>query len=80
MRILPLLDRHIRDDDWVGGLPPGASDLVAHSEHEGGVGGVSICLTAHEFITPAFPHERPMTVAITFLVGPQGFEPWTNGL
>jgi hypothetical protein len=24
MRILPLLERHIRDADWVGGLPPGA--------------------------------------------------------
>ena len=39
MRILPVLDRHIRDDDCAGALPPGACDLVAHSEHEGGVGG-----------------------------------------
>jgi hypothetical protein len=60
MRILPPLDRHIRDD-WVGGLPAGASDLVAHSEHEGGVGGSSICLTAPKSITVAFPrtpHDR----------------------
>jgi hypothetical protein len=42
MRILPALERHMRDDDCGGALPalpPGASDLVAHSEHEGGVGG-----------------------------------------
>ncbi|HWO35663.1 MAG TPA: hypothetical protein VNO32_43270 [Candidatus Acidoferrum sp.] len=69
MRILPLLDRHIRDDDWVGGLPPGASDLVAHSEHEGGVGGVSICLTAPQFITPAFPR-TPHDRGHNFLGGP----------
>ncbi len=38
MRILPVLDRHIRDD-CAGAPLPGACDLVAHSEHEGGVGG-----------------------------------------
>jgi hypothetical protein len=39
MRILPLLERHIREDDCAVAPPPGDSDLVAQSEHEGGVGG-----------------------------------------
>jgi hypothetical protein len=39
MRIWPLLDRHMRDDDCAVELPPAASALVAHSEQEGGVGG-----------------------------------------
>ncbi len=39
IRIFPLLDRHIREEDCALALPPGASDLVAQSEHEGGMGG-----------------------------------------
>ena len=39
MRILPLLDRHMREEDCALALPPGASDLEAHSEQEGVVGG-----------------------------------------
>ena len=39
MRILPELDRHMREEDWFAAPPPGASDLVAQSEQEGGVGG-----------------------------------------
>ena len=39
MRILPLLDRHMRENDCAVAPPPGASDLVAQSEQEGGVGG-----------------------------------------
>jgi hypothetical protein len=38
-RMLPLLERHMRDADWVGGLPPGACVLVAQSEQDGGIGG-----------------------------------------
>jgi hypothetical protein len=39
MRIFPLLERHMREEDCALALPPGASDLVAQSEQEGGVGG-----------------------------------------
>lgn len=39
IRIFPLLDLHIREEDCALALPPGASDLVAQSEHEGGMGG-----------------------------------------
>ncbi|HVR22593.1 MAG TPA: hypothetical protein VMU26_04675 [Candidatus Polarisedimenticolia bacterium] len=70
MRILPLLDRHIREDDWVGGLPPGASDLVAHSEHEGGIGGLSIRLTAPQSIISSRSHERLTAGGHDFLGGP----------
>ncbi len=53
MRILPVLDRHMREDDCAPALLPGASDLVAHSEHEGGVGGWYIGPTVPQYITPA---------------------------
>lgn len=39
MRILPVLDRHMREEDWTLALPPGASDLEAHSEQQGVAGG-----------------------------------------
>jgi hypothetical protein len=39
MRIFPLLDRHMREEDCALALPAGACDLVAQSEQEGGVGG-----------------------------------------
>jgi hypothetical protein len=54
MRMLPLLERHMRDADCVGGLPPGACVLVAQSEHEGGVGGSEGGCTVRQFITAAF--------------------------
>jgi hypothetical protein len=38
-RMLPLLERYMRDADCVGGVPPGACVLVAQSEQDGGVGG-----------------------------------------
>jgi hypothetical protein len=39
MRVLPSLERHSRDADWVGGPPPAGCVLLAHSEHDGGAGG-----------------------------------------
>jgi len=39
MRIWPLLERHMREDDWAPAVPPGDSDLLAHSEHDGGADG-----------------------------------------
>jgi len=60
LRIFPLLERHLRADDCgaallVGeldcALPVGGSDLVAHSEHEGGVDGCDIGPTAPKCIT-----------------------------
>jgi len=39
MRVLPSLDRHMREADWLGGPPPAGCILEAHSEHEGGAGG-----------------------------------------
>ena len=51
-RRLPLLDRHMRDADCVGGaLPPAACVLVAHSEHEGGIGGTEGGCTVRKFTT-----------------------------
>jgi len=51
-RMLPLLDLHTRDADCVGGaLPPAACVLVAHSEHEGGIGGTGGGSTVRKFIT-----------------------------
>ncbi len=55
MRMLPLLDRHMREADWVGGLPPAACVLVAQSEHDGGVGGWEVRFTVRQFITPGLP-------------------------
>ena len=42
MRVLPSLERHKREADWVGAAPEAGWVLVAHSEHDGGVGG-GIC-------------------------------------
>jgi hypothetical protein len=39
MRRLPLLERHMRDADCVGGAPPAGCVFVAQSEQDGGVGG-----------------------------------------
>jgi hypothetical protein len=39
MRVLPSLERHRREADWVGGPPPEGCVLLAHSEHDGGAGG-----------------------------------------
>jgi len=39
IRIFPLLDRHMREEDCALAPPPGACDLVAQSEQEGGVAG-----------------------------------------
>jgi hypothetical protein len=45
MRVLPSPERHMRDADWVGGPPAADCVLLAHSEHDGGVGGGGgICL------------------------------------
>jgi hypothetical protein len=60
-RRLPLLDRHMRDADGIGGtLPPAGCVLVAHSEHEGGIGGTGGTeggATVRKFITP-FPNQE----------------------
>jgi hypothetical protein len=54
--MFPLLDLHMRDADCVGGaLPPAACVLVAHSEHEGGIGGTEGGCTVRKFTT-AFPN------------------------
>lgn len=37
-RVLPSLERQMRDGDCVAGAPPAACVLVVHSEHEGSVG------------------------------------------
>ena len=54
-RRLPLLDCHMRDADGIGGaLPPAGCVLVAHSEHEGGIGGTGGTeggATVRKFIT-----------------------------
>ncbi|MFZ1159252.1 MAG: hypothetical protein WAO10_15825 [Candidatus Sulfotelmatobacter sp.] len=51
-RMFPLLDLHMRDADWVGGaLPPAACVLVAHSKHEGGIGGTEGGCTVRKFTT-----------------------------
>jgi hypothetical protein len=42
MRVLPSPERHMRDADWVGVPPAADCVLLAHSEHDGGVGG-GIC-------------------------------------
>ena len=39
IRVLPSLDRHMRDADCVGAPPAADCVLVAHSEHEGGTAG-----------------------------------------
>jgi hypothetical protein len=39
MRVLPLLDRQMREADCVGAPPPEASVCVAQSEHDGTTGG-----------------------------------------
>ena len=39
MRVLPSLERHMREAVWDGGPPPAGCVLLAHSEQEGGVGG-----------------------------------------
>ena len=39
MRVLPSLERHMREAVWVGAPPPAGCVLLAHSEQEGGVGG-----------------------------------------
>ena len=63
-RMLPLLDLHTRDVDWVGGaLPPAACVLVAHSEHEGGIGGTEGGCTVRKFIT-AFPNYDAAFVSV----------------
>jgi len=54
-RMFPLPDRHTREANWVGGLPPAACVLVAQSEHDGGVGGMEGSSTVRKFITPDFP-------------------------
>ena len=60
-RRLPLLDLHMRDADCVGAaLPPAACVLVAHSEHEGGIGGTGETeggCTVRKFTT-AFPNQE----------------------
>lgn len=45
-RILPSLDRHMRDADWDGGPPPAGWVFVAQSEQNGGVGVCGIWTTA----------------------------------
>ena len=55
-RMFPLLDLHMRDADCVGGaLPPAACVLVAHSEHEGGIGATEGGSTVRKFITTFSP-------------------------
>jgi hypothetical protein len=65
--MFPLLDLHMRDADCVGGaLPPAACVLVAHSEHEGGIGGTGGtegCCTVRKFIT-AFPNYDAAFVSV----------------
>lgn len=39
IRMLPLLERHMRDAEGAGAVPAAGCVLVTHSEHEGGVGG-----------------------------------------
>ena len=58
IRILPLPDRHIRDADCVGGVPPAACVLVVQSEHEGGVDGIEAFSTVRQSITNAFPNDE----------------------
>jgi len=58
IRILPLPDRHIRDADCVGGVPPAACVLVVQSEHEGGVDGIEAFSTVRQFITTPFQTMR----------------------
>ena len=53
-RELPLLERHMRDADCVGGAPPGACVLVAQSEQDGGIGGTEGSDTGRKFITVWF--------------------------
>src|ERR1700733_5273011 len=59
-RMLPLLERHMRDADCVGGVPPGACVLVAQSEQDGGVGGTEGSDTGRKFITVLFGGARSM--------------------
>jgi hypothetical protein len=49
--MFPLLDLHMRDADCVGALPPAGCVLVAHSEHEGGIGGTEGGCTVRKFTT-----------------------------
>jgi len=66
-RRLPLLDLHMRDADGIGvALPPAACVLVAHSEHEGGIGGTGGTeggCTVRKFITP-FPNYDAAFVSV----------------
>src|ERR1700733_8234738 len=59
-RMLPLLERHMRDADCVGGGPPGACVLVAQSEPEGGGGGTEGSDTGRKFFTVLFGGARTM--------------------
>src|ERR1700683_1278108 len=59
-RMLPLLERHMRDADCVGGVPPGACVLVAQSEQDGGVGGTEGSDTGRKSITVLFGGARSM--------------------
>jgi len=52
--MLPLLERHMRDADCIGGAPPGACVLVAQSEQDGGIGGTEGSDTGRKFITVLF--------------------------
>ena len=54
VRMLPLLERHMRDGDCIGGLAPAACVLVVQSEHDGGVGGCEDWSTVRQFITACF--------------------------
>ena len=74
-RRLPLLDRHMRDADGIGGaLPPAGCVLVAHSEHEGGIGGTGGTggtdggATVRKFITP-FPNQEASRFGVALLGG-----------
>lgn len=51
IRMLPLLDREMRDADCVGGPPPGGCVFVEHSEQQGGLDGVEGICTVRQFIT-----------------------------
>lgn len=74
-RRLPLLDRHMRDADGIGcALPPAGCVVVAHSEHEGGIGGTGGTeggATVRKFITP-FPNQeatRVWVVRVALVLG-----------
>src|ERR1700685_623337 len=59
-RMLPLLERHMRDADCVGGVPPGTCVLVAQSEQDGGIGGTEGSDTGRKFITVLFGGARSL--------------------